>query len=199
MNNAKIKDIRKKQILEAAMKVFTSKGYESSRIDDIVDISGMSKGAIYHHYSSKKELFLELIDVWEIQTFPKFYSKGRGDKTATQIIIDFSKEVINVYKNKRYLFLAEIEFWAMANRDKEVRVRSNDLYNKILNLFMLVINKGIRDGEFKDINAKPYSIVLLSLFNGINWFSIFKSKDVDPGSYIKLSVEMFIQKIKIEV
>ena len=192
----KIKEKRKKQILDAAMKVFVSNGFENSRMDDIVHSSGLSKGAIYHHYSSKKELFLELIDVWEVQTFPRFYSKSEDGKTATEIINEFSEEVVRVFKNKRYLFLAEIEFWAMANRDNDVQVKSNELYNKILHLFVLVFNKGIRDKEFIEFDTKAYAVILLTLLNGINWFSIFNNDDVDAETYIKLSIELFLAQIR---
>ena len=195
----KIKEKRKKQILDAAMKVFVSNGFENSRMDDIVHRSGLSKGAIYHHYSSKKELFLELIDVWEVQTFPRFYSKSEDGKTATEIINEFSEEVVRVFKNKRYLFLAEIEFWAMANRDKDVQVKSNELYNKILHLFVLVFNKGIRDEEFIEFDTKAYAVILLTLLNGINWFSIFNNDDVDAETYIKLSIELFLAQIREDV
>ena len=192
----KIKEKRKKQILDAAMKVFVSNGFENSRMDDIVHRSGLSKGAIYHHYSSKKELFLELIDVWEVQTFPRFYSKSEDGKTAIEIINEFSEEVVRVFKNKRYLFLAEIEFWAMANRDNDVQVKSNELYNKILHLFVLVFNKGIRDKEFIEFDTKAYAVILLTLLNGINWFSIFNSDDIDAETYIKLSIELFLAQIR---
>ena len=57
-----VKDKSKNQILEAALHVFVKKGYAETRMDDIVESSGLSKGAIYHHYSSKKDLFLSLID-----------------------------------------------------------------------------------------------------------------------------------------
>ena len=62
----------KNQILEAAFKVFVKKGYSKTTMDDIVDVSGLSKGALYHYYKSKKDLFLSLIDHWEIYTFKDF-------------------------------------------------------------------------------------------------------------------------------
>ena len=65
------KEERQSQIMEAAMKVFTQKGFACARMDDIVEESGLSKGAIYHYYSGKKDIILALIDHWETQTFPK--------------------------------------------------------------------------------------------------------------------------------
>ena len=52
---------KKNVILNAAVKVLTNKGYYSSTMDDIVKESKMSKGAIYHYYSSKKDVYLALI------------------------------------------------------------------------------------------------------------------------------------------
>ncbi len=51
-------DIRKKQILETAEKLFCEKGYEKTSVQDILDILKLSKGSFYHHYESK-ELLLQ--------------------------------------------------------------------------------------------------------------------------------------------
>ena len=48
MNN-KSTDNSKEQILEAAMKVFVKNGYSQTRMEDIAEMSGLSKGAIYNH------------------------------------------------------------------------------------------------------------------------------------------------------
>ena len=60
-----IKDQKKEQILASALTVMTNKGYFGSTMDDIVEESQMSKGAIYHYFKSKKEVYLAVIDYWE--------------------------------------------------------------------------------------------------------------------------------------
>ena len=60
-----IQDQKKEQILESALTVMTNKGYFGSTMDDIVNESQMSKGAIYHYFKSKKEVYLAVIDYWE--------------------------------------------------------------------------------------------------------------------------------------
>ena len=50
---------RQSQIMEAAMKVFTKKGFASARMDDIVKESGLSKGAIYYYYEGKKDIYID--------------------------------------------------------------------------------------------------------------------------------------------
>ncbi len=50
------------RILRAALRIFAQKGYHRALVDDIVDESGTSKGAVYHHFPNKEALFLALVD-----------------------------------------------------------------------------------------------------------------------------------------
>jgi AcrR family transcriptional regulator len=53
--------VRIGQILDAALVVFTEKGFAGSRIDDIALLAGLSKGGIYAHFDSKEDIFEALI------------------------------------------------------------------------------------------------------------------------------------------
>ena len=186
------KEERQSQIMEAAMKVFTKKGFASARMDDIVKESGLSKGAIYHHYNGKKDIFLALIAHWETQTFPDFYRRNGKERSAANTLRDFAKEILKVFKNRSYVFHAEVEFWSLSNQDNEIRKRSQELYEKIINLFELVINKGIREKEFIQVDSRMTAIYILSVFQGINWFCIFNDKKLKAEYYIRDSIEMII-------
>ena len=191
------KEERQSQIMEAAMKVITRKGFSSARIDDIVNEAGLSKGAIYHHYEGKKDLFLALIDHWETQTFPDFYSRNGKERSASDTLIDFSEEIIKVFETRSYVFQVEVEFWSLANQDDEIRKRSQELYEKIINLFELVIIKGIREKEFIKVDTRITAIYILSVFQGINWFCIFDDKKINAVNYIQKSIELIIKGLKI--
>ena len=50
-------------ILDVAYRLFMEKGYEHTSIQDIIDhLGGLSKGAIYHHFKSKEEIFYAVTD-----------------------------------------------------------------------------------------------------------------------------------------
>ena len=87
----------KKKILDSAFNVFVSNGYNDTTMSHIVKESGLSKGAIYHYYSSKKELFASLIDHWEIFSFPDFYSKDNKDESAEDTLRRFADTVYDVF------------------------------------------------------------------------------------------------------
>ena len=59
-------DKTRNDILQAARKLFELQGYSATTIDDIAGDAGVTKGAVFHHFSSKEKLFTE---VWtELQT-----------------------------------------------------------------------------------------------------------------------------------
>ncbi|MFQ8582669.1 MAG: TetR/AcrR family transcriptional regulator [Holdemania massiliensis] len=45
------------KIVETAAQLFVEKGYEQTSIQDILDVSGLSKGGLYHHFKSKEQIF----------------------------------------------------------------------------------------------------------------------------------------------
>ena len=187
---------KKIKILDSALSVFVENGYQDTTIADIVSKSGLSKGAIYHYYGSKKELFISLIDHWEVFSFPDFYSKNNKDESASSTLKRFTEVVYDVFYKNSNVFLAEIEFWSLANKDNEIKKRSKVLYDKILKLFELVLNKGIRNGEFKKLDTKIVSIELLSVFQGINWFCLFNEDKALAKEYLKKSIDVILDGIK---
>jgi AcrR family transcriptional regulator len=47
---------RKQEILDAALRVFTDKGYAAATVADVRELSGASTGSIYHHFGDKEGL-----------------------------------------------------------------------------------------------------------------------------------------------
>lgn len=54
-------DERKKQIRQAAMKVFLDKGFRNTVMNDIMEATGLSRGGLYHHYSSTYEILYDIM------------------------------------------------------------------------------------------------------------------------------------------
>jgi AcrR family transcriptional regulator len=53
---------RREQLLEVATTLFSDRGYRSTTMDDVAEAAGVTKPLLYQHFSSKKALYLELVD-----------------------------------------------------------------------------------------------------------------------------------------
>ena len=70
----KMKDT-KEYILETAFKLFLSKTYKEVTMKEIVNATGLSKGAFYHYFESKEQLFLDVINDYLIANLRVDYSQ----------------------------------------------------------------------------------------------------------------------------
>jgi AcrR family transcriptional regulator len=60
--NKKIRDERKEQILNAALKIFARKGIGSTKVSDIASAASVSHGLVYQYFKSKEEIFETLVE-----------------------------------------------------------------------------------------------------------------------------------------
>jgi len=49
-------------IISAAGELFTARGFDAASIDDIADRAGVAKGAVYHHFESKEQIFVRVFE-----------------------------------------------------------------------------------------------------------------------------------------
>lgn len=52
----------RQSLLDAALSTFSRRGFAATRLEDVAEAAGVTRGAIYHHFGSKAELFLALIE-----------------------------------------------------------------------------------------------------------------------------------------
>jgi TetR/AcrR family transcriptional repressor of nem operon len=64
----------KTRLLDAALHVIRAKGYNATRIEDICETAGLTKGSFFHHFDSKEALALSAAEYWESSTSTFFAS-----------------------------------------------------------------------------------------------------------------------------
>lgn len=63
----------KQHILDAALKLFSHKGYGATSVRDIAEAAGLSKGNVYHHFPDKETIFRALLDrYFQTMSQPEF-------------------------------------------------------------------------------------------------------------------------------
>lgn len=63
-NNGRIRDAARTRtaLLDAALEVFLRDGYAEAATEEIVAVAGVTRGALYHHFANKRELFRGVIE-----------------------------------------------------------------------------------------------------------------------------------------
>jgi len=74
-------DERPQEILDAALTVFAERGYRNTRLEDVGEAAGVTKGAIYHYFANKEDLLLRAIEQRSEEAFGRIEEIVR-DKTA---------------------------------------------------------------------------------------------------------------------
>jgi len=176
---------RKAQILDAALAVIVQKGYENSRMDDIVVSSKMSKGAIYWYYKSKKEVYLSLVNHWVHNYSAVLNHIVDTDRSASDQLHSLFQYFIVQYEKDPVVFKALLEFWSMAGRDPEFNDKLQKVYSEFVNLISTIIQQGMDNGEFKNLDVDITAMSIMVNIEGIMWFTLFKLKNTSAREYIQ--------------
>jgi len=189
-------DKRKDQILDAALSVIVEHGYDRSRMDDIVQSSQLSKGAIYWYYKSKKEVYLSLVDYWVKRYNAGFIDNLEQHHTASEQLKGLFDYFIDQYETDPTAFKILVEFWSLSGRDKDFNKKLQRVYSDFLEYVVHIIQKGVDSGEFKNVDPRITSLSILINIEGINWFTLFEKSGVDAHEYIETISEFIIAGVK---
>ena len=184
MNQTK-QDLRKDQILDAALTVLVQNGYEGSRMDDVVSKSQLSKGAIYWYYKSKKAMYLDLVNFWVIRYSATINHLVENDQSAPDQLKSLFNYFIDQYESDPDPFIALTEFWSMAQKDDDFRAKLQKVYSQFLEVLEKIVAKGVKDGDFKKLDIRITAMSIMLNVESINWFTLFDTHGVSARDYIQ--------------
>ena len=178
-------DLRKDQILDAALTVLVQNGYEGSRMDDVVSKSQLSKGAIYWYYKSKKAMYLDLVNFWVIRYSATINHLVENDQAAPDQLKSLFNYFIDQYESDPDPFIALTEFWSMAQKDDDFRAKLQKVYSQFLEVLEKIVAKRVKDGDFKKLDIRITAMSIMLNVESINWFTLFDTHGVSARDYIQ--------------
>jgi len=87
-------DARRAQILDGARRAFAEHGYEGATVARLEEATGLSRGAIFHYFGNKQDLFVAL--AWELNTRLGDVLLGHGLADAVRALTQESPEWLGV-------------------------------------------------------------------------------------------------------
>lgn len=172
-------DERADQILNAARDLFLEKGYFEARMDEIARASDLSKGGIYFHFDTKKEIFRSLVEQEYDRAMEFIEGILSSEADLEAMIADIGRHF-----TERFATTDSARFMAiigeMALRDEEIREMLLELQENYIQRLADVLERGMDEGQLRQMDPRSGAILLKSIIDGIRaGFGIGFEPDVD--------------------
>ena len=187
---------RKSQILNAAEDVFTKKGFDEARMDDIAGETGLSKGSLYNYFKSKDDLILAILDRIFQREFKIFESLDLASVSATDAIWSFAETTSRDVKMMMRLLPITYEFMGLAFRNKLVQKAFKTYFNHYMDILVPIIQHGIDSGEFRPADAKEVALAMGAIMEGTLLLWVYDKSLVDPEIHIRSGMKLLLEGVK---
>lgn len=159
--------VRQKQIADAARKLTTKYGSEHLTIRRIAEEIGVSEGAIYRHFKSKRDiLFLMISDIEDnlIGDIEKGYNAA---PTRLQTLAHITRNHISrIAQRKGVSFQVIAEIISLG--DKKLNKKVADVIDKYCSRIKDILSEGVKTGEIRqDVNLEATAILFFSMIQGL--------------------------------
>lgn len=171
-------DERRKEILAVALQAFNEKGYDKTSMDDVVRATGLSKGTIYWYFKNKQEMFTALMEFVVDQFFEEFdfmlsSTHDLTPRAALSMIFETVNAIVDMNPNSAAL---TIDFMLQALHYPDLRKKYAGYYARYIDELGAIIQRGIDEGTFRQIDAHAASASLIGLMDGIMLQALLKDE-----------------------
>ncbi len=156
-------------ILEAAAKIFSEKGFHATSMQDIADAVHLQKASLYHHFPSKQEILVDILDrALDLINNRLEIVRARdlsADKKLKQAMVSY---LDTITENQT---LAAVLLLELRTTDPELKARVAPRREKFESLWRELIIEGKQQGIFNDVDPSLTGRAILGVMNWtVTWF-----------------------------
>ena len=140
------------RILDAALNIFSNKGYHDTRMDEIVDASHTSKGAIYFHFPNKERLFLALVDQFANlleRRITEAIAQETRSMAKVQAALEACLSTFGKYRRQAKMLL--VQAYGLGHTFEQKRLEINERFAGLIEVYLV---EAIELGEIEPTDAE---------------------------------------------
>ncbi len=170
----KLREEKRRLIQKAALAAFTRKGYHRTTMKDIAEEAGIGKSTIYEYFHNKEELFLSLFDYAGSQFLENLKEAVKDIKDPLMALREAIEASTQSYREWKeflrliILFISETTD-EKADRTQKLTVKLKNFYVALNRELSTIIEKGIKEGAFRDANPSDLAAFLIALIDGLSF------------------------------
>lgn len=166
------KELRKKQIIQSAIRVFSQKGYHKATLSEIAKGAKISKATLYIYVKNKQDLLLLIADEATnvmIENIYKAIEKISQPLKKLQRIIEIQFEIISKYRDLARVLLSELP-----DLKKFVEDRIMERRKEFVEILKKIIEEGIKTESIRkdvDVELAVYILIGVSHIFAFEWIN----------------------------
>lgn len=165
-------DERRAQILQAALACMARQGYTHTTMDDIANACGLSKGALYWYFPSKRDIFLNMLRAWFQETIQAMQAiAGDSRMGATERLARLAQATARIFRQDPEAMLLTADFWALSRQDQDFVDLMQEMYTQLLSLLEEVIAQGVDRGEFRPVATDQVAQIWAAMYDGLFFYA----------------------------
>lgn len=196
------KEERPSEILSAALKVFSAKGFAASKLDEVAKEAGLSKGTLYLYFESKDALFKAVVTEFVIPEIAKAEQQAQHIKGSVKA---FMSELLEQWRTSvletELSGISKMMIAEATNFPELANFYLENVVQRMRNFVVSLIELGIERGEFQECDSKYAARVFLSsmVFSAIWKHSLAPyDEDYDVNKYLRFQLDIFLRGISKE-
>lgn len=157
------------RILAAAVRLFATKGYWNSSLEEVATVAGFTKGAVYYHFKSKERLLLKVLETIEERSIDATIArvKLRGGSPSQQLdaFVKYQTQWAATHpEDLAVMILMSVE---ISRARSKIRSQMFRIYGKVGGFLETIIDAGKSAGEFSTRqNTKDIVLYLEAVHDG---------------------------------
>ncbi len=185
------KHTRKDEILRAAAKVIATKGFASATVRDIAEASGILSGSLYHHFRSKDQILVEILQGMlgtARTTYQNIAQRQLAPQESLQALLQSGFEVLDGWQTEIRILQNDFPYLAQIADFQFVL----DAQDEIERIWINEIRRGIAANVFsRDVDpGLAYRVMMGSILNAGRWYR--KGVGMSPTRMGDLHADFFL-------
>ena len=146
---------RPAEILSAALEAFVENGFAATRLEDVAQRAGVSKGTLYLYFDSKEALFKAVVR----ENIVPFIERAEHRADAYQgssrdLLVEVVRGWWNDMHESRMTGLPKLILSEASNFPEAARVYFDEVVQRVRRLFARTLERGIERGEFRPLDVE---------------------------------------------